>query len=210
MRPHSIKVAWVLLLFLLTACVSNAPERRVIPRFTDNLPEPLTLRVKDSRPELDINPGVSPDWIYLTSETRDEAMELVSGVGNALNTFRATPGYRIVTLATPPDASRFMLHVEVIRAYARWPARLEQKVERVPVEASLHLRYILYRDGKVYRQGQVKSNPPPFLVPVNLVRKDNVEKIVSDSLGYQYQKATNAALDELMLILAKRWPDYAK
>lgn len=198
----------ILAALFLVGCVSNVPPQREIPRFANKLPAPLAIRVLDLRPDIQRNPGVSPEWIYLTTRSEEVPLVFARYAGNALNSFRAIPGYRLVEDTSPNHKSDFLLHVEIQNGYARWPMRRTGDSEKIAVEGQFEVRYRLYKQGELFHRGHVKYTPPPFTVPVSLVRQDNVDKIVGESLTFQLDKSITGVLDILLMELTRRWEKF--
>jgi len=130
-------------------------------------------------------------------------------LGNALNAFRATPGYRLVKADTPDDMFPYLIHLSYEQGYARWPVNVPRYAKQAEVEGKCEVRYEVFKNGKRIARGHLEAEPPPFKVPLNLIRQDNVKKMVQDSLGHQFMKSTTDVLDELMMELADLWPKYA-
>ena len=209
-RPGTLCPLWGGLLFLC-GCASTGDRSPEVPQFTTVAQVPICIRVEDRRPDLetqiDLHRG---EWIYLLQDPEAQAADLSRLVGNALNAFGATPGYRIVKPETPVDMWEYLVHLTYVEGYARWPVEVDRRATTVAVEGACEFDYTLYRRGKKVHSGRVKAHPPPFRLPLNMIRADNVEKMAAESLRHQYSLARRNALDSLMMELAEEWPDYVK
>ncbi len=155
-------------------------------------------------------PAASPDWLYYTREDIDEGIQLGRFAGNALNAFQAIPGYRLVPPETPNDAGPFLLSIRLVHGFSRWPVGGDPDRARIGVEGGARLHWVLYKGGEEFARGRASIRLKPFEVPVDLVRPDNVARIVGESLTYQFEKAVTGVLDEMLFDLAELWKRYAR
>lgn len=201
-----------MVLLVLQGCVTQQRNsERPIPRFGGSTPAPVAIRVEDKRPDLgNLIQRERDEWLYYRQDRDAQPLEMAQMVGNALNMFGATAGYRIVKTDTPVEMWKYLLHIEYGAGYARWPVRVDRNATQVQVDGACEIRYVLYRRGKVFKSGRLESRPKPFSLPLNILHRDNVEKMVSESLAHQFNLARRNVLDELMVELAETWPKYVK
>jgi hypothetical protein len=201
---HKTSPAWVLLLGLFTSCASNQPPD--FPRFEGQLPVALAIRIQDLRPPIEKGKASSPEWIHTSFPAEQQAIQFAAGVGNALVQFRAIPTFAVMPLSTQPGDVPYLLHLDLLHWYGRWPTRVDREARTIAIEGRCDIEWILYRKGRKVRSGHISRIPPHFEVPLSLIRKDNVDTIMDQALVSQGDKAQHRVLDELMRKLSRDWP----
>gem|GEM_PF-4036196 len=194
----------VLTLFCAGGCITEGKRSRPkdVPRFYGRTEDVLVIRSVDARPEEELTGGVADAWILRADP---EGTSFGEFVGNGLNAFQAIPGYVLAEPDATPEQFKLFLELTVLHASSRWPTDVPRNSQRIPVESEVKIKYRFFYAGKLLGQGTVHKTPTPFLAPLNIIREDNVEKVVGDSLEFQYDKAVNAAMDELMYQLSGYW-----
>lgn len=196
----------LLILLLLNGCVSP-PRKTPVPVFPLQLSGPVAIRMTDSRPDVQRGATPDPNWIYFRARGTEQSDLLVDYLGNALTALNAASGYRVLAEEDATQSSdRVVIEIEYLKGYARWPVDVNQQGNEIPVEGGTHIRYRIIVDGERVGSGSLKKDPPPFRVPVSIIRKNNVRQVVSDALVYQFDKATTHLLDEFLWRIADAWP----
>ena len=193
----------------VAGCVSVGPSPSRIPQFEEPLPSPVVIQVLDERPGEEIGAERSMDWIYYTRSPETHAGNMAQLLGNGLNATGATPGSRVASPDFPlPERVEYGIRVFYLHGYARWPVNPNQNRRRVRVEGLCQVRVELWTRGKRVARFKVSGDTNDFEVPVNIINRDTVRRVVGDSLEHQYQKCVTDMLDKLMLELTERWPDF--
>ena len=193
----------------LAGCVSTGPSVPRIPRFDEPLPAPVAIQVLDRRPPKQTGEASDEDWIYYTRKPDTHAEALGRLLGTALTSMGGVPGYSYVR----PDFAMekhdgYGIRVYYQNGYARWPANPNQNRDQVPVEGVCELKVEMWSGGKKTATLNVAGSTAPFQVPVSIITRHNVRRIVGDALIHQYNKAVEDTLDVLLPRMADRWQDY--
>ena len=171
---------------------------------------PVGIRLTDLRPPVQEGASRDSQWIYFRAPRPAQSGYLVTTLGNALTALNAAPGYVLLDEEAPLTSARVVLSIDYEQGYARWPLDVNTRGSEVPVEGAAKIRFTMFVDGERVKSGVLSETPNDFRVPVRLIRRDNVQKVISDSLAHQYHKATTDLLDDLLWRISEEWPTSPK
>jgi hypothetical protein len=196
-------------ILFLAGCVSVGPSRKKIPRFETPLPGPVVIQVLDERPAEQKGEEGFAEWIYFARSVEQQAQQIGQLLGNGLNAMGATAGSQLASPEVPwgPEIT-YGIRIRLWEGYARWPVQPNPNRSQVPVEGYCQVGVELWREGRRIKQFRITGRPPDFEVPVNIIRRENVRRIVGDALEHQYQTAVTEMLDLLMPRLAMEWESF--
>jgi len=192
------------LILLLAGCVSQGPRER-LPDFEVSTLRPVYIRLNDERRAIQRGNRPDAEWIYFQMDGNGQAELFVNYLGNALTALGASPGYIVLGRQDPVPSSGVLIDVDYLDGYSRWPKNVDQQGGAVSVEGKTRIRYDLFTDGRRIREGALDATPDDFRVAVGIITRENVRRVVSEALAYQFDKATTDCLDEFLWKLHGDW-----
>ena len=204
-KQHGTVACSMVAVALLSGCMSP-PRHSKVPEFTHRTRTPVAIRLTDSRPEVERGNVPDRNWIYFQLEGSQQADLLVDYLGNALLSLNAAPRIIVLEPKEVPLSSRVMIEIDYKRGYSRWPRNFDQLGTTIPVQAAIQIDYQLTIDGILVLQKTLQEVPADFLIPASVLTEKNIRRIVSESLGHQFNKATTGLLDDMMWQMESAWP----
>jgi hypothetical protein len=201
--------AWIVL--GLAGCqIVGFPEKKFENGFQKSIQFPLSIQVRDERSKVERGEAQSPDWIYYTRNAANQGVELGSIIGNRLNLYGATPGFQLIDPEMDVSKLSHVIRITYEKGYARWPAQPDQSTNAIQVEGRCLMHVKLLHEGRVIENWKIDYAPDDFRVPVAVIHRGNVRKMVGDSLEHQFQTTHNDVIEDLMKRLSKAWPNFVK